>query len=158
MTHSYGQRRKTRHKFRKGFKQAGSIHISRTLTPYKVGDYVDVVVDGSIHKGMPYKFYHGRTGTVFNVNPRAIGVIVNKQVRNRIIPKRLHIRIEHLRLSKCRKAFLERIQVNDKKKAEANKQGKRISTKRSVEVPAGPIDIPKPDITLLNPKLFLEIV
>lgn len=93
MTHSYGQRRKTRHKFSKGFKQCGSVHISRNLTKYKIGDYVDVVVDGAIHKGMPYKYYHGRTGKVFNVNPRSIGVIVNKQVRNRIIPKRIHARV-----------------------------------------------------------------
>lgn len=158
MTHCYGQRRKTRHKFRKGFRQVGAIHISRTLTPYKVGDYVDVKVDGSIHKGMPYKYYHGRTGRVFNVNPRSIGVIVNKQVRNRIIPKRLHIRIDHLKLSACRKAFVGRITENDKKKAEANKQGKRISTKRVVKGPEGPINIEKPNIELLNPKLFLEIV
>ncbi len=114
MTHSYGYKRKTRNKFRKGFKQHGSIHISKTLTVYKIGDIVDIVVDGSIHKGMPYKYYHGRTGTVFNVNPRAIGVIVNKQVRNRIIPKRIHVRIEHLRLSTCRTAFLDRVRANDK--------------------------------------------
>ena len=158
MTHSYGQRRRTRHKFQKGFKQAGSIHISRTLTTYRVGDIVDVVVDGSIHKGMPYKYYHGRTGRVFNVNPRAIGVIVNKQVRNRIIPKRIHVRVEHLRQSSCRKAFVQRVQENDKKKTEANKQGKRISTKRVVETPVGAINIAKPDIELLNPKLFIEIV
>jgi hypothetical protein len=63
-----------------------------------------------------------------------------------------------LRLSSCRKAFLNRIQENDKKKAEANKQGKRISTKRAVESPSGAIDIAKPVIELLNPKLFLEIV
>jgi hypothetical protein len=29
---------------------------------------------------MPYKYYHGRTGVVFNVNKRAVGVIVNKEV------------------------------------------------------------------------------
>ena len=114
MTHSYGLKRKTRYKFKKGFRQHGSIHIAKTLTTYKIGDIVDVVVDGAIHKGMPYKYYHGRTGTVFNVNPRAIGVVVNKQVRNRIIPKRLHIRVEHLRLSTCRSAFLDRIRANDK--------------------------------------------
>lgn len=158
MTHSYGLKRKTRYKFKKGFRQHGSIHIAKTLTTYKIGDIVDVVVDGAIHKGMPYKYYHGRTGTVFNVNPRAIGVIVNKQVRNRIIPKRIHVRIEHLRLSKCRTAFVGRITENDKKKAEANKQGKKLSTKRQVELPRGVIDIAKPDIQLLNPKLFLEIV
>ena len=93
MTHCYGYRRKTRNKFSKGFKQQGAIHISKTLTAYKVGDIVDVVVDGSQHKGMPYKWYHGRTGRVFNVNPRAIGVIINKQVRNRIVHKRIHVRV-----------------------------------------------------------------
>lgn len=158
MTHSYGQRRRTRYKFQKGFRQAGSIHISRTLTTYRIGDIVDIIVDGSIHKGMPYKYYHGRTGRVFNVNPRAVGVIVNKQVRNRIIPKRIHVRVEHLRLSTCRKEFLNRIKENDKKKTEANKNNKRISTKRQVDQPRGVIDIAKPDIQVLNPKLFLEIV
>ena len=158
MTHSYGYNRRTRHKFRKGFKQHGAIHISKTLTSYKIGDIVDIRVDGSIHKGMPYKYYHGRTGRVFNVNPRAIGVIVNKQVRNRIIPKRIHVRIEHLKLSTSRESFLTRIRENDKKKTEANKNKQRISTKRVVAQPAGEIRIAQPNIQLLNPKLFLEIV
>ena len=113
MTHSYGYKRRTRHKFKKGFKQHGAIHISKTLTAYKIGDIVDIVVDGAIHKGMPYKYYHGRTGRVFNVNPRSIGVIVNKQVRQRIIPKRIHVRIEHLKLSTSRESFLTRIREND---------------------------------------------
>ena len=37
--------------------------------------------NGAIQKGMPHKFYHGKTGRVFNVTPHAVGVIVNKQVR-----------------------------------------------------------------------------
>jgi len=158
MTHSYGYKRKTRQKFRKGFKHHGAIHISNTLTSFKIGDIVDIVVDGAIHKGMPYKYYHGRTGTVFNVNPRAIGVIVNKQVRQRIIPKRIHVRVEHLKLSTSRQSFLDRIRENDKKKTESNKKGVRISTKRVVAQPSGVINIAKPEIQLLNPKLFLEIV
>lgn len=158
MTHSYGYKRRTRHKFKKGFKQHGAIHISKTLTTYKTGDIVDIVVDGAIHKGMPYKYYHGRTGRVFNVNPRSIGVIVNKQVRQRIIPKRIHVRIEHLKLSTSRESFLQRIRENDKKKTEANKNKQRISTKRVVAQPAGEIRIAQPDIQLLNPKLVLEIV
>jgi large subunit ribosomal protein L21e len=146
MTHSYGYNRRTRHKFRKGFKQHGSIHISNALTSFKIGDIVDIIVDGAIHKGRPYKYYHGRTGRVFNVNSRAIGVIVNKQVRQRIIPKRIHVRVEHLKLSTSRVDFLTRIRENDKKKTEANKNGQRISTKRVVTQPAGVINIEKPDI------------
>lgn len=117
MTHCYGLKRRTRYKFQKGFRNAGSIHMHKNLTTYKVGDIVDVVVDGAIHKGMPYKYYHGRTGRVFNVNPRSIGVEVNKQVRNRLMKKRLHIRVEHLRLSTSRKDFLDRIRANDKVKS-----------------------------------------
>ena len=30
---------------------------------------------------MPHKFYHGRTGVIWNVTKRAVGVEVNKQVR-----------------------------------------------------------------------------
>jgi len=135
MPHAHGYRSGTRAKFAKGFRKAGAIKISNVLTSFHIGEYVDIIVDGAIHKGMPYMFYHGRTGRVFNVNPRSIGVIVNKQIRNRIIPKRIHVRTDHLRHSTSRLSFLERIKENDKKKAEANKAGKHISTKRIPALP-----------------------
>lgn len=135
MPHSHGYRNNTRKKFAKPFGRNGAIRIAKYLTNYHIGDYVDILVDGAIHKGMPYHQFHGKTGRVFNVNPRAIGVLVNKLVRNRIVQKRLHVRVEHIRRSNVRDAFLKRIGENDKKKAEANKAGKRISTKR---VPAQP--------------------
>ena len=74
---------------------------------------------------------------MFNVNPKSLGVIVKKEVRNRIIAKRLNIRREHLRKSNCRTAFIERIKENDRKKTEANKKGERISTKRQPVLPRG---------------------
>ncbi|KAM2685405.1 hypothetical protein EV1_046778 [Malus domestica] len=43
-------------------------------------------------RGMPHKFYHGRTGRVWNVTKRAVGVEINKQVGNRIIRKMIHVR------------------------------------------------------------------
>jgi hypothetical protein len=55
---------------------SGQIPLKRYLTTFKLGDYVDLRGDGAIHKGMPHKFYHGRTGIVWNVTPRAVGVIV----------------------------------------------------------------------------------
>ena len=113
MTHSYGYRRHTRHKFSQGFRRKGAIRIAKTLTTYRIGDNVDIIVNGAIHKGMPYRLYHGKTGKVFNVNPRSIGVIINKEVRNRIVQKKIHVRVEHLKLSTCRKEFLDRIRRND---------------------------------------------
>ena len=62
--------------------------------------------NGAVQKGMPYKYYHGKTGRVFNVTKRAVGVVVNKQLRGKIIPKRINVRIEHVLHSRCRDDFL----------------------------------------------------
>ena len=59
--------------------------ISRPLSPLRLVIvnifHVSVQGNGAFQKGMPYKFYHGKTGRVFNVTKSAVGVIVNKQVR-----------------------------------------------------------------------------
>ncbi|XP_062118580.1 large ribosomal subunit protein eL21x/eL21w-like [Humulus lupulus] len=91
--------------------------------------------DGAIHKGMPHKFYHGRTGRVWNITKHTIGVEVNKQVGNRIIKKRIHVRVEHVQPSRCTEEFRNRKLRNDKLKAEAKLKGEAISTKRQPEGP-----------------------
>lgn len=40
-----------------------------------------VLIPCCLVQGMPHKVYHGRTGKVWNVTKRAVGVVVNKQVR-----------------------------------------------------------------------------
>ena len=55
------------------------------MKQYKKGMFVDIVANGSIHKGIPHIFYHGRTGRVFDISPNSIGVIVNKRFHNSII-------------------------------------------------------------------------
>lgn len=117
MPHSFGYRARTRKLFSRPFGKNGAAPLTNILTTFRKGDYVDVVVDGSVHKGMPHKTYHGRTGKVFNVNPNAIGVILNKQVRNRVEQKRVHIRVEHLKRSACTVNFKNRI-----RQAEAEKR------------------------------------
>ena len=77
---------------------------------------------------MPHKFYHGKTGLVWNVTPRAVGVQVNKRVGNRIMPKRLHVRIEHVKHSSSRRDFLERVIRNEKIKQEAKASGSQQSS------------------------------
>ena len=130
MPHAFGLRARTRHLFAKAFGKHGAVPLSRIMTVYRVGDIVDIVADGSIHKGMPHKFYHGKTGRVFDVNQHAIGVVVNKQVREKILPKKIHVRIEHLRKSQSREAFVQRVKENDKKKREAKLRNEKINTKR----------------------------
>ena len=87
MPHSFGIRGRTRHLFAKKFKTNGQLALGRILVPYKVGEYVDIKGDGAVHKGMPHKFYHGKTGVVWNVTKRAIGVELNKQVQEAILSR-----------------------------------------------------------------------
>merc|ERR1711881_777512 len=103
---------------------------------FRLGDYVDVVNDSSIQKGMCYKFYHGKTGVIWNVTKRSVGVIINKQVGGRIKRKKIHVRIEHVRPSNCRKDFLTRVRDNEdyKRKVKAG-DAPRKSLKRSANPP-----------------------
>merc|ERR1712106_186206 len=119
----------------KKFRQHGPIHLSQYLLQVKVGDYVDIFADPSIHKGMPHKFYHGRTGIVFNVTKSAVGVRVNKFVNGRIIEKRIHVRVEHVRKSKCQKEILARKVANEAAKDEARKTGVQVDLKRTPKLP-----------------------
>src|SRR6056300_407709 len=127
MPHSFGIRARTRHMFAKKFRKQGLPHRSQYFLPVKVGDYVYIFADPSIHKGMPHKGYHGRTGIVFNVTKSAVGVRVNKLVNGRIIEKRIHVRIEHVRASKCQKEILQRKKENEAAKAEAAKTGVKVN-------------------------------
>lgn len=67
--------------------------------------------------------YDSRTGIVYNVTPSAVGVIVNKVVGNRYIEKRVNIRIEHIRHSKCRQEFLDRVKRNHDAHVAAREKG-----------------------------------
>jgi len=84
---------------------------------------VDIVANGAIHKGMPHKYYHGKTGRIWNVTPRAVGVEVNKVVGNRIVVKRIHVRVEHVRPSKCKQEGERRVKRNEILRSEARKAG-----------------------------------
>ncbi|PVU93251.1 hypothetical protein BB559_003379 [Furculomyces boomerangus] len=135
MPHSFGYRARTRHMFAKGFRNHGPVSLSTYMHIYKTGDIVDIKADGSIQKGMPHKFYHGRTGIVFNVTKSAVGVIVHKKVGNRYIEKRVNIRIEHVKHSKCRDDFLRRVKENAAKTSAARAAGVHVDLKRKHTMP-----------------------
>ncbi|KAI5480906.1 hypothetical protein MNV49_006715 [Pseudohyphozyma bogoriensis] len=128
-------RARTRDMFKRGFKTKGMIPLSTFLKTYKVGDIVDIKANAAQQKGMPHKYYHGRTGIVYNVTPRAVGVIVYKVVGNRYLEKRVNLRIEHVKHSKCRDDFLNRVKSNAAAKKEAKEKGETVLLKR---LPAAP--------------------
>lgn len=135
MPHSFGYRARTRHMFKRGFKEHGSIKLSTYLINYRIGDIVDIKANAAQQKGMPHKFYHGRTGIIYNVTPSAVGVIVYKVVGNRYLEKRVNLRVEHIRHSKCRKEFLDRVKRNHDLHAEAKAKGDRINLRRIPALP-----------------------
>lgn len=104
---------------------------------YKVGDIVDVAVNGAVQKGMPHKYYHGKTGIVYNVTKSSVGVIFYKVVGNRYLEKRVSVRVEHVKHSKCRDDFLRRVKENARKQKEAKANGTTVQLKR---LPAAPRD------------------
>ncbi|CAJ0915093.1 18804_t:CDS:2 [Entrophospora sp. SA101] len=114
MPHSYGIRARTRYMFSRKFKDHGYLKLSTYLKIYKVGDIVDVKANGAIQK---------------------VGVIIYKRVGNRYIEKRINVRIEHVKHSKCRDDFLRRVKENAIKKKDARAKGEKVNLKRQPVLP-----------------------
>mmetsp|Transcript_101164 Transcript_101164/g.283582 ORF Transcript_101164/g.283582 Transcript_101164/m.283582 type:complete len:166 (+) Transcript_101164:110-607(+) len=157
-TISRGYRSGTRNKFSKKYRTKGMPGVSRHLAVFKRGDYVDIVVDPSVQKGMPFSFYHGRTGIVFNVNRNALGVEMTKIVGNRQLRKRIHVNIAHLRKSRCNEDFLRRIKANDQAKKDGKLLGKKVVCKRQPEGPKEMkiVKATAEDVEVLTPLPFIE--
>lgn len=136
MVRSNGKRANTRDLFKKAFRKKGNEHVSTFLQVFKVGQYVDIRINPTVMKGMPHKFYHGRTGRVFNVSRTSVGVEVSKRVRNRVILKRFHIRIEHVRKSLCNDDYLARCKARESEAHAAHSSGKKYTViKRTPALP-----------------------
>jgi len=159
MPHCFGLRARTRDLFCKGFRKHGVIPLSKYLISYKKGDYVDIIADGAVQRGMPHKFYHGKTGRIYNVTTHAVGVVVNKRVGNRIIPKRIHVRVEHVRMSSSREAFRSRVRANDEAKRAAKANNTRVNVKRINTQPRteNVVVLSKTSIEFMNPVKFREL-
>jgi len=122
--------------FARDFRKNGTPGLTTYMTEYKVGDIVDVKGTGFQQKGMPHKVYHGKTGRIFNVSRRAVGVMLNKRIKNRVLAKRVNIRVEHVKHSKSRLGHLARAAENEaiKAKATENKE-KATGLKRQPKAP-----------------------
>jgi large subunit ribosomal protein L21e len=80
----------------KNVRQRGISSLSRLLVDYEIGQRVDIVINPSVHKGMPHRRYHGRTGVV--LGKRGRGIMVDVKLGN--AAKTLIIRPDHLQPSR----------------------------------------------------------
>lgn len=114
MVRSGGKRSNTRYIHKKPFRKHGNESVSTYLQNFKIGEYVDIIINSSIQKGLPFKFYQGKTGKIFKISANSVGVEVEKCVGNRKILKKINVRVEHIRKSKSTKNFKERIKEKDR--------------------------------------------
>jgi large subunit ribosomal protein L21e len=158
MPHSFGYRGGTRTLFKKAFRTNGRCNSTTYLRTFKRGDYVDLKVDSSIHKGMPHKYYHGRTGVIFNVNKRAVGVSIKKTVNGRVIKKNIHVAIPHVHKSKCQDEMLRRVKENEAAKIEVRKGGAKQNLKRVNALPKVSHFYTPVDMTTIRATPYIDLV
>ena len=89
-----GYRHRTRKTLRKSIREKGGIPpLSLLMIDYKPGDKVAIVINPAVHKGMPHRRYHGRTGTVVGKRGRAYEVELEVGGKKKV----LFVRPEHLK-------------------------------------------------------------
>ena len=137
MGHTAGLRWGTRNTFARKFRKHGIAPPSQELRTFRLGDVVDIKVNGAVHKGMPHRLYHGSTGVVWNVSPHAVGVLVYRRINNHIAPKRIYVRTEHVFHSHCKDDFLKRVQKNKEIQEKAKAEGVKVGLPLK-RVPAQP--------------------
>jgi len=77
MAHHYGQRKKTRYKYKKNLRKRGMAPVTSIIQEFEEGQKVHVVVDSSVQKGMPHRRFHGRTGQIIGKQGRAWVLEIN---------------------------------------------------------------------------------
>ena len=121
--------------FPRSLRKHGVVPLATYMQIYKKGDIVDIKGMGTVQKGMPHKCYHGKTGRVDNVTQYTVGIIVNKQVKDKIVAKRINVHIEHIKHSKSQDSFLKCVKENDQKQKEAKEKGTWVQLKRQPAPP-----------------------
>uniref|UniRef100_H0Y2A5 60S ribosomal protein L21 n=1 Tax=Otolemur garnettii TaxID=30611 RepID=H0Y2A5_OTOGA len=108
--------------FSRPYRKHGVVPLATYVQIYKKGDIVDIKGMGSVQKGMPHKCHCGKTGR-YNVTQHAVGIVVNKQVKGKILAKRINVLNVHIKHSESRDHFLKHMKENDQKKKEAREKG-----------------------------------
>ena len=71
MAHHHGMRKKSRDKLSRTVRARGKSSVVRAIQEFETGAMVHVLIDPSIHKGMPHPRFHGKTGEVVGKRGRA---------------------------------------------------------------------------------------
>lgn len=72
MKRSKGLRVRTRKLLRRRPRKRGHLPVTRFLQTFEPGERVSIVIEPSIHRGMPHRRFHGLTGTVVGTRGKAV--------------------------------------------------------------------------------------
>uniref|UniRef100_H0XP37 60S ribosomal protein L21 n=1 Tax=Otolemur garnettii TaxID=30611 RepID=H0XP37_OTOGA len=118
-----GKRRGLPYVFSRPFRKHGVVPLATQMRIYKKGDIVDVKGMGTVQKVMPDRCDHGKPGRVYSVTQHAVGITLNKQVKGKILAKRINVCNEHIKQSKSQDSFIKCVKKNDQKKEETKEKG-----------------------------------
>ena len=76
MQASRGTRTKTRNLLKKKARARGLSPITKGLQTFEEGEKVNIIIDPSVHKGMPFSRFHGLTGVIIGERGSAYEVRV----------------------------------------------------------------------------------
>ena len=75
--------------FSRPFRKHGVVPLATYMRIYEKGDIVDIKGMGTVQKGTPHKCFCGKTGRVYNVTQHAVGIVVSKQVKGKMLAREL---------------------------------------------------------------------
>ena len=90
---SKGIRKRTRNILSRKPRNRGLSPLTRTFQKYEEGEKANIVLDPSVHGGMPHMRFHGKTGTVIGNQGRAY--VLQLKMGNK--PKRVIVYPEHMK-------------------------------------------------------------
>ncbi len=88
-----GARRKTRAKFKKGYREQGKISLRRYLQRFEDGEKVVLLAEPAVQRGLYFRRFHGKIGTV----TRSLGSCYEVRILDARKEKRLIVHPVHLR-------------------------------------------------------------
>ena len=96
--------------FSRPFRKHGVASLATYVPIYKKGDTADSKGMGTVQKGMPHNCYQGKKGGVYSATQHAVGTLVNKQVKGKILAERINVCVEHIKpYRRCLQKFFTEI-------------------------------------------------
>ena len=79
------KQRKTRHKFKRNYREKGKISLSQYFQTFNVGDKVNLKINSNVQKGRFFPRFHGLTGSISGKKGRCYQVTINDGDKQKIL-------------------------------------------------------------------------